>query len=211
MIGHDIRNPLQAIVSELYLAKEAIANTPYLEDKTQTLESINIIEEQTDYISKIVADLQDYDRPLKPEYSETDFIKLIASIFKTVRIPEKTVLKIDIKALPKIRTDPTLLRRALTNLINNALQAMPNGGTLKITANKKENKALIEVSDTGMGIPEEIKPKLFTPLFTTKAKGQCLGLAVVKRFIETLHGSITFESEKDKGTKFTIELPLENL
>ncbi len=211
MIGHDIRNPLQAIVSELYLAKEAIANTPYLEDKTQTLESINIIEEQTDYISKIVSDLQDYARPLKPEYSETDFIKLIASIFKTVRIPEKTVLKIDIKALPKIRTDPTLLRRALTNLINNALQAMPNGGTLKITANKKENKALIEVSDTGMGIPEEIKPKLFTPLFTTKAKGQGLGLAVVKRFIETLHGSITFESEKDKGTKFTIELPLENL
>jgi signal transduction histidine kinase len=211
MIGHDIRNPLQAIVSELYLAKEAIVNTPHLEDKTQVLESINIIEEQADYISKIVLDLQDYARPLKPEYSETDFIKLIASIFKTVRIPEKTVLKIDIKALPKIRTDPTLLRRALTNLINNALQAMPNGGTLKITATKKENKALIEVSDTGMGIPEENKPKLFTPLFTTKAKGQGLGLAVVKRFIETLHGSITFESEKDKGTKFTIELPLENL
>ena len=208
MIGHDIRNPLQAIVSELYLAKEAIANTPYLEDKTQTLESINIIEEQTDYISKIVSDLQDYARPLKPEYSEIDLSGLIVSVFQTISIPDKIVLKIDVKGFPKIKTDPTLIRRALTNLINNAIQAMPNGGNLKIIATKTENKAVIAVSDTGKGIPEEIKPKLFTPLVTTKAKGQGLGLAVVKRLVEALNGSITFESQEGKGTTFTIQLPL---
>ena len=71
MIGHDIRNPLQAIVSELYIAKDAIANTPHLDDKALALESINLIEEQTDYISKIVSDLQDYPRPLKPEYNRS--------------------------------------------------------------------------------------------------------------------------------------------
>jgi signal transduction histidine kinase len=209
MIGHDIRNPLQAIVSELYLAKEAIANTPYLEDKTQTLESINIIEEQTDYISKIVSDLQDYARPLKPEYSEIDLSGLIVSVFQTISIPDKIVLKIDVKGFPKIKTDPTLIKRILTNLINNAIQAMPNGGILELTAYKKDSKAVITVSDTGKGVPEEIKPKLFTPLFTTKAKGQGLGLAVVKRLVEALHGSISFESQEGKGTKFTIELQLE--
>ncbi len=208
MIGHDIRNPLQAIVSELYLAKEAIANTPYLEDKTQTLESINIIEEQTDYISKIVSDLQDYARPLKPEYSEIDLSGLIVSVFQTISIPDKIVLKIDVKGFPKIKTDPTLIRRILTNLINNAIQAMPNGGILELTAYKKDSKAVITVSDTGKGIPEEIKPKLFTPLVTTKAKGQGLGLAVVKRLVEALNGSITFESQEGKGTTFTIQLPL---
>ena len=209
MIGHDIRNPLQAIVSELYIAKDAIANTPHLDDKALALESINLIEEQTDYISKIVSDLQDYARPLKPEYTEVDLTKLIASIFQTVRVPDKIVLKIDIKGFPKIVTDPTLIRRALTNLINNAIQAMPDGGSLELCAVKIEDKAVINVTDTGKGIPEEIKPKLFTPLVTTKAKGQGLGLAVVKRLVEALGGSITFESEVGKGTTFTINLPVE--
>jgi len=208
MVGHDIRNPLQAITSELYLAKEAIANSPHIEDRTQTLESINIIEEQTDYISKIVSDLQDYARPLKPEYSEINLSGLIVSVFQTISIPDKIVLKIDVKDFPKIKTDPTLIRRALTNLINNAIQAMPNGGNLKIIATKTENKAVIAISDTGKGIPEEIKPKLFTPLVTTKAKGQGLGLSVVKRLVEALNGSITFESQEGKGTTFTIQLPL---
>ena len=209
MIGHDIRNPLQAIVSELYIAKGAIANTPHLEDKTIALESIDLIEEQTDYISKIVSDLQDYARPLKPEYKEVDLAKLVVSVFQTVRVPDKIVLKIDVKGFPKISTDPTLIRRALTNLISNAIQAMPDGGELEVCAVKTEIKTVITVSDTGKGIPEEIKPKLFTPLVTTKAKGQGLGLAVVKRLVEALGGSITFESEADKGTTFTINLPPE--
>ena len=209
MIGHDIRNPLQAIVSELYIAKEAIANTPHLEDKALALESIGLIEEQTDYISKIVSDLQDYARPLKPEYKEVDLAKLVVSVFQTVKVPEKVVLKVDVKGFPNIQTDPTLIRRAITNLVNNALQAMPDGGTLELCAVKSEGKTVITVTDTGQGIPEEIKPKLFTPLVTTKAKGQGLGLAVVKRLVEALGGAITFESELGKGTTFTITLPPE--
>lgn len=209
MIGHDIRNPLQAIVSELYIARDAISNTPHLEDKTLALESIDLIEEQTDYISKIVSDLQDYARPIKPDIKEVDLDKLVVSVFQTVRVPDKIVLKIDVKGFPKISTDPTLIRRALTNLINNAIQAMPDGGKLELTAHKTENTTVITVSDTGKGIPDEIKPKLFTPLVTTKAKGQGLGLAVVKRLVEALGGSITFESQVGKGTTFTICLPVE--
>ncbi|MCL4429860.1 MAG: ATP-binding protein [Chloroflexi bacterium] len=177
MIGHDIRNPLQAIISELYIAKDSIANTPHLEDKALALESIGLIEEQTDYISKIISDLQDYSRPIKPEYKEVDLAKLVVSVFQTVKVPDKILLKVDVKGFPNIITDPTLIRRALTNLVNNAIQAMPDGGSLELYAVKTEDKAVITVSDTGKGIPEEIKPKLFTPLVTTKAKGQGVGVS----------------------------------
>jgi signal transduction histidine kinase len=89
------------------------------------------------------------------------------------------------------------------------IQAMPNGGKLTVRGFKKENKAYISVEDNGVGIPEEVKPKLFTPMVTTKAKGQGLGLAVVKRLVEPQGGTINFESEIGSGTKFILEFPLE--
>ena len=101
-----------------------------------------------------------------------------------------------------------LLQRALTNLVTNAIQAMPNGGSLKINGKIKDNKIVVTVSDTGVGIPDEVKSKLFTPMMTTKAKGQGFGLAVSKRLIEALKGTISFESQVGKGTKFIIELPM---
>ena len=87
MIGHDIRNPLQAIVSELYLAKEVMSQTPESKDKQEALESVNFVEEQVDYVNKIVSDLQDYARPLKPEYFIVDLPDLLVSIFDTIVLP----------------------------------------------------------------------------------------------------------------------------
>ena len=104
-------------------------------------------------------------------------------------------------------TDPTLLKRILSNLINNAVQAMPNGGDLEIQARRESGEVVITVMDTGIGISEEYKDKLFTPLFTTKAKGQGFGLAVVKRMTEALGGAVTFESKTGKGTKFVVRFP----
>lgn len=95
------------------------------------------------------------------------------------------------------------------NLVNNAVQAMPKGGKLTIEAHTTKDKVIISVKDTGVGIPEEVKPNLFTPLFTTKSKGQGLGLAVVKRLVEGLNGKVSFESEEGKETKFIVELPLQ--
>ena len=117
----------------------------------------------------------------------------------------KATCKID-KTVKQITADPELLKRIITNLVTNAIQAMPKGGKLSVYAYRKENNVIIEVQDTGEGIPEEVKPKLFTPLFTTKSKGQGFGLAVVKRVTESMNGTVTFESEKGKGTKFTILL-----
>jgi signal transduction histidine kinase len=109
-----------------------------------------------------------------------------------------------------LETDPAYVRRVLTNLATNGIQAMPNGGKLIIEAKHKPDKKTIELSveDTGQGIPKEIQDKLFTPLFTTKAKGHGFGLIVAKRFVEALDGKIRVQTEEGKGTKFVVELPI---
>ena len=84
---------------------------------------------------------------------------------------------------------------------------MPKGGELTIIVTAKNQKVIMNIKDTGEGIPEEVKKNLFKPLFTTKPKGQGFGLAVAKKLTDSLNGTITFESEKDKGTTFTITLP----
>ncbi len=208
MVGHDIRNPLQAIFSELYFAKQSVLESPQNEDKHNALESLSIIQEQAEYISKIVTDLQDYAKTLKPEIKEVDLNELINSTFLAINVPKRITLSTKIEKSLKLNTDPTFIRRAITNLANNAIQAMPKEGKLTITATKIDKQVRILVEDTGEGIPKEVRDKLFTPLFTTKSKGQGFGLAVTRRLIEALGGTISFESQVGKGTIFQIELPL---
>ncbi|MCL4430404.1 MAG: PAS domain S-box protein [Chloroflexi bacterium] len=208
MVGHDIRNPLQAIVGELYLAKDEVASMPSSDAKKNLQESISCIEENLFYIDKIVADLQDYTKPLKPNKEKVSIEKAIEEALLIVAIPSNLQVNISIeKNFPTLTADFSMLKRALINLIQNAVQAMPAGGLLKINAKYKANHAYISIEDTGEGIPEEVKDKLFTPLFTTKSKGQGFGLAVVKRLIEAQDGKISFESQQGKGTTFTIQLP----
>jgi signal transduction histidine kinase len=208
MIGHDIRNPLQAIISELYMARETMKEAeakgaPVLD----ALESIDFVQQQVDYVTKIVQDLQDYARPLKPEFKDADLSDILVNVFSTIAMPDNIKLNVHFKGTLKLKTDRTFMKRALTNLVNNAIQAMPAGGELTVTAFPKEKFFIITVGDTGVGIPEKVKPMIFKPLMTTKAKGQGLGLAVVKRLIEALGGQVSFESQEGKGTIFTIELP----
>jgi signal transduction histidine kinase len=208
MVGHDIRNPLQAITGDLYLIEQEINANPTCVN-AEIVESIAAINENIAYINKIVSDLQDYTRTLKPTVSMVNLKEVISTALAGRKISENIALEVLAGTDLNFKTDPTFLRRIISNLITNAIQAMPNGGKLTIDAFKENNTALISIQDTGVGIPEEAKPNLFKPLFTTKAKGQGLGLAVVKRLIEILNGKITFESQEGKGTKFIVELPLE--
>ena len=131
MVGHDIRNPLQTIVSELFLANQAMKEVPEDRVKTDALESIANVQEQVDYINKIVSDLQDFAKPLKPELKEINLSEFVASFINTIKIPPNVTLKIRIQEDLKMKTDTVFLRRSITNLVNNAVQAMPNGGKLE--------------------------------------------------------------------------------
>jgi signal transduction histidine kinase len=159
-----------------------------------------------------VSDLQDYTRTLNPVARETDLQKLMDELIAKNVVPENVKVQINVqKEAGIVMADPDILKRILGNLVTNAVQAMPKGGKLTIQAYKEANASIITVEDTGVGIPEEVKDKLFTPLFTTKSKGQGFGLAVVKRMTETLGGTVTFESQQGKGTKFIIRLPTKNV
>jgi PAS domain S-box-containing protein len=208
MVGHDIRNPLQAITSDVYLARTDLATIPEGEDKESIKESLEGIASNVDYINKIVQDLQDFAKPINPVVEEVDFGGLCKEILSNNGVPKniKSSWKAEL-GTKKMMSDPDLLKRILSNLVTNAVQAMPQGGKLDICSLKEAGDTVIIVQDTGVGIPQEVRAKLFTPLFTTKSKGQGFGLAVVKRMTEALGGSISFESEIGKGTKFIIRFP----
>jgi PAS domain S-box-containing protein len=209
MVGHDIRNPLQSILSELYLAKAELSTITEAETKENLLENITNVENEINYINKIVQDLQDFARPIKPIAQEIDLQTICEEILLKNSIPKniKATCKIQPEA-KKIMADPDAMKRIIANLVTNAVQAMPKGGQLNLKASREPEGTVITIQDTGTGIPDEVKKKLFTPLFTTKAKGQGFGLPVVKRMTEALGGTVEFESEVGKGTTFTVRLPL---
>jgi signal transduction histidine kinase len=209
MVGHDLRNPLQVITYALYLAEHKLGSS----NNGDIKKTCTIIKEQVKYMNKIVSDLQDYSRPLKTKLLETSVHTLINETLSTMTVPEDVKVSVVIEAglnFPKLRVDSLMIKRVFINLITNAVQSMPNGGELTITASQTEEKALISFQDTGVGIAEEHKSKIFQPLFTTKAKGQGLGLAVCKRLIEANKGTIRFESKVGEGTTFMVTLPLQH-
>ncbi|TMI33473.1 chemotaxis protein CheR [Candidatus Bathyarchaeota archaeon] len=212
MVGHDLRNPLQTIINTIHLAKEAMkANSASTPEKDPRVGSaLETIREQADFMNKIVSDLQDYAKQAKPTFVEYDMQRLIDDSLSSIPVPKAVDVSSSVETgFPKLRVDPGLLRRAFTNIITNALQAMPDGGKLKIRAWTSQNIAAVSFQDTGIGIPEDVKAKMFSPLFTTREKGVGLGLAVTKRLIESHKGEIKVFSKVGEGTTLTVELPLD--
>jgi len=212
MVGHDIRNPLQAILGYCSVAEELLkVETNDESQRKKLLQIFEQVKDQVRYTDKIVSDLRDYSSPVTLIPVRTDLCQLIKDSLSLSGIPETISVSIDIpKNLLSARVDPSILRRVLVNLIANAVQAMPKGGRLKLKVARRKNPAtlVLSVEDTGIGIPKEDRSKIFVPLFTTKAKGQGLGLPVCKRLIEAQDGTITFKSKADKGSKFIIKIPL---
>jgi two-component system sensor kinase FixL len=209
MVGHDLRNPLQTITGELYLAKGDVDLLAESEAKNNLQESIHVIEEQAAYMDKIVSDLQAFVQPIRIDKKPIDLNGLVSSVLAIVATPSNITVKTQIKKdCPQIKADLQLLKRVLINLVTNSVQAMPDGGILTLTGQvNSDGQVLIAVRDTGVGIPEKIKNQIFTPLFTTKPRGQGFGLAVCKRVIEAHGGTIGFESTAGKGAEFTIQFP----
>ncbi len=208
MVGHDIRNPLHAMSGDVYLTKLDVDALPDSEAKKDILENLKAIEDNIYYINKIVADLQDYSKLQTPIIEDVDLKDTIDKMLAAINVPPLVNVRVIVEqGFPVLKSNDATLRRILNNLILNAIQAMPNGGELTISAKLEEDHPIIQVADTGIGIPEDAKPKMFKPLFTTKPKGQGFGLAVVKKLTEDLRIDITYESKVGKGTTFFLKFP----
>jgi signal transduction histidine kinase len=138
---------------------------------------------------------------------ETDIKSLLSSSLSHLQIPENIELIDLTQAEPKISLDIDKMIRVFDNLIKNAIDAMPKGGKLTVKSVCIGDKILLTFNDTGKGIDKENVSKLFTPLFTTKAKGMGFGLAICQRIIEAHKGKISAESTPNIGSTFSIELP----
>jgi len=209
VVGHEIRNPLGVINNAIYYirTKLEVSSGRQLDPKIQ--KHIGIIEKEIVASNKIVNDLLGFSRTRPPMAQPSDLDKIIEDSLSAVSIPETVKVEIDLSLeLPPALVNPDEIRQVFINLINNAWQAMPEGGTLKILTYIEEEMARVEITDTGCGISPENMKKLFTPFFSTKTKGTGLGLAAIQRILERHKGKIKVRSRVGQGTTFIVSLPL---
>jgi signal transduction histidine kinase len=172
------------------------------------MEMLELVEKNIVYSNKIINDLLDYSREMKLDLIESTPKSLIKEALRLVEIPKNIRLVNSTENKPKITADCEKLKRAIVNLIKNAVDAMPRGGALAIKNRRLRENVEFTFSDTGAGMKRETLAKLWTPLFTTKAKGMGFGLAISKRIIDAHGGSISVTSKHGKGTTFTVTLPI---
>lgn len=211
MVGHDLRNPLQSIVNTVFILNKKNKEIPPSPRRDELTNNYERIERNVSYMSKIVSDLLDYARPMVPEFSVISLERLINETLADIKVPDNITITLLFDRTLKIMVDRQLIKRAFTNLINNAIQAMPDGGVLTMTAEDTDQGTLMKFTDTGQGIPDDMMKNLFTPFATTKAKGMGMGLVIVKRIIDAHKGDLDVRSEVGKGTTFAITIPLKQL
>jgi signal transduction histidine kinase len=173
---------------------------------------MDIIVSEVARLERLVEEVLGYSKITKPEYESTDVNELVRIVIATIRRGmEKDDIRIVLELdpdLPPAGLDRSQLQQALMNLITNAMDAMPSGGTLTIGSKRDNDFFEIRVADTGVGIPREHWSKMFTPFYTTKTTGSGLGLAIVAQVVENHRGALRFESTPGQGTCFYIRLAI---
>ncbi len=210
-LAHELKNPLfplQVTVENLMRAKE---KAPELFDEVFDESTATLLAEINN-LKTIIGRFSEFSKMPQPQRRPTQLNELVRSVLRVFQAQLQEKGKIAVSAqleseLPEISADPELLHRALSNLILNAIDAMPQGGELTIGTRAAGDRVEISVSDTGSGLAPEECERLFTPYYTTKQHGTGLGLAIVQSVVSDHGGKISVESVKDKGTKFRIELP----
>ncbi|HKV26346.1 MAG TPA: HAMP domain-containing sensor histidine kinase [Candidatus Acidoferrum sp.] len=212
-LAHELRNPLfplQITVENLQKARQLDAKQ-FLEvfnESTATLKA------ELANLNTIVGRFSDFSKMPAPHFSRVNInealrnsVRLFEPQFNAVGKPPVIPEYFLTEPLPEIDADADLLHRAFQNLVLNALDAMPAGGTLTIRTSEHEGNVRIEVADTGKGLTPEECSRLFTPYYTTKLQGTGLGLAIIQSVISDHHGTISVSSDEGQGTSFRIELP----
>jgi two-component system NtrC family sensor kinase len=208
-VAHEINSPLTGILTFSHLLMRRLKDHPELQRE------LELIVRETTRVSTIVRGLLDFARESKPQKRPSNINELILhtlslverqSVFQNVRIVKNLNPQV-----PLVLLDANQIQQVFMNILLNAADAMPAGGTLTITSNPEDSFVQVRFADTGIGIPENNLNRIFDPFFTTKAdkKGTGLGLAVSYGIIDRHRGQIDVQSEEGKGTTFTIKLPLQ--
>ena len=209
-IAHEINNPLAGVLVYTQLLSKKVAGDTF--KKEEALDYLSKMESAVSRCSRIIRNLLDFARQTEPMLRLVDINQVIEQVLSMVghqaQLQNVEVVKEFSPSLPKVMADFDQLQQIFTNLTLNAIQAMPDGGRLTIRSAAVDGEVRIDVQDTGCGISKENMGKLFTPFFTTKAKGKGvgLGLAVVHGIIERHEGRIKVQSEVGKGTTFSVYL-----
>jgi len=206
-IAHEIRNPLGIITGSAETVRKH-------KDQKIREEMTNYILEESQRINGLISTFLDFGRPKEPKLVSCDLREVLEKTLLLLS-PQAKTLGVEIKReipqkLLQVSIDPDQMRQAFTNLGVNALEAMPHGGVLKVMVlENARGRVVVRFSDSGKGIPKEVQPKIFEPFFTTKEGGTGLGLSIAHRIITQHGGDISVEGEEEKGSNFTITLPLE--
>lgn len=206
VLAHEIRNPLGSIKGfAQYLKEQSSGSKP--QDKELTETYLGIIVSESRRIERLTEDLLVYARQDDLMIEKFDLAGLINEVLSSLSVPESISIIREIPDRITISSDKNKLRQTLTNLIQNASDAIAETGEIGITAKDQGNSIMLTVSDNGTGIPDNEISKIFKPFFTTKTKGTGLGLAIVERYVKALGGDITVESASGKGSVFRIIIP----
>jgi len=211
-IAHEVNNPLAGVLVYTQLLTKKLASDTL--PKEVALDYLSKMEAELTRSTRLVRNLLDFARQPEPTLRQVNSNEVINRAFTLVahqaELQNIEVIKQLDPSLPKLMADFDQLQQVCTNLILNAVQAMPDGGRLTLRTSVDNNRVKIEVQDTGCGISQENMRRLFTPFFTTKGKGKGvgLGLAVAYGIIQRHQGRIEVKSKQGEGTTFTIYLPL---
>jgi len=209
-VAHGLRNPLASLRAAAQLAQHRV-------EAPAAREQLGAIVEQVDRLDLRIAHLLTFSRPapFRPlRESVRALVEGALSGFSELLRQRRVELSMNHAAvLPEIRVDPMRLEQALTEIVSNALDAMPNGGRLEIATRPEggevgANGVVIEIGDSGGGIPPEILPTVCEPFFTTRPEGTGLGLAIAKRYVEEAGGRLEIASAVGRGTTVRIWLPV---
>jgi signal transduction histidine kinase len=203
-LGHELRNPMGVIKNTVYFLNMILEKPG-----PQVKESLEILGKEVENSERIITSLLDFARSRPPQRQEVDMNEILRGVLAGINTPGNIqVVNQDAESLPLIMADPDQLAQIYGNMIRNAVQAMPEGGRLIIKSESSDpGWVTVSIADTGVGIPEENLAKIFEPLFTTKAKGIGLGMALIKTLVRGHGGSVEVQSEVGKGSTFTVKLP----
>jgi signal transduction histidine kinase len=201
-VAHELRNPLNVVKTSVYFLRNA--RNPLPEKRTEHLERI---ERHVVLADSVITALSNFARLPVPNRTPFPVARIVLEALETNVMPDTIKVNLDYPAgLPQAVADPEQVRIVFANLIRNAREAMAGGGQLTIRGRGTDSRVEIEVSDTGVGIPPDVLPRIMEPLYSTKARGLGLGLAIARAILEKNQGSLSVVSEPGKGTTFTVAL-----